>query len=117
MPHKVRRKINRIKQKEKAKKKALKKERKQILAYNDYLKPFLKIIQEEYKPDNVSLYRWVHNPFSSDDFKPQIFQDSNPNTPEGLKVPSDDAPKEVILEYTNYFTLSNYTTQEDAVNE
>lgn len=43
------------------------------LAYSEYLTPFEEVIYKQYKPDDISLYRWVHNPMVEDDFKPQIF--------------------------------------------
>lgn len=116
MPHKKRKRINKIKRKKRDKRNANKQANKWVLAYNEYLEPFQKIIEEEYKPQSLSLYRWVHNPIIPDDFKPQIFQDCNPNTPEGLIKPSEDDPKEVILEYTNWFTLSHYITPDEALN-
>lgn len=117
MAHKVRKRINKIKRKKKVRQKAVRERQKQMLAHNDYLEPFLDVIEEEYKPMDISLYRWVHNPLNSDDFKPQIYQESNPVSPEDVKVPPADASKAVILEYTDRFTLSNYTTPENAINE
>lgn len=117
MAHKKRRKIFLIKQKKKNQKKAVGQDVKYVLAYNEYLEPFLDVIEEEYKPKNISLYRWVHNPISSDDFKPQVFQENNPNSPEDIKIPPADAPKDVILEYTDWFTLSSYVTSDAAIKE
>lgn len=117
MPHKKRKRINKIKRKKRDRGKANKQATKRSLAYKEYLEPFQNIIEEEYKPQSLSLYRWVHNPIISDDFKPQIFQDCNPNTPERLIKPSENDPKEVVLEYTSWFTLSHYVTPDDAINE
>lgn len=87
------------------------------LANSEYLTPFKEVIYEEYRPQNVSLYRWGHHPNIGDDFLPQIFQEVNPMSADMLKVPSVDAPKDVILNYTSSFTLSNFTSLEDAVSE
>ena len=85
------------------------------LANGEYLASFLDVIYDEYTPDNVSLYRWVHNPIIPDDFKPQIFQSVTPFSPDDLSIPASDAPKEVILEHTSWFTLSHFVTLEEAV--
>ena len=61
------------------------------------------------------LYRWGHNPNSEDDFRPQIFQEVSSMSVDMLEVPSVDAPKEVILEYASWFTLSNFVSLEDAI--
>ena len=113
MAHKKRKRINKLKRK----KKAAKQNKQPKLAYGDYLEPYLGIIEEEYKRQNVSLFRWVHYPLIPDDFKPQIFQENNPNTPEGLKIPPADAPKEVISDYTGWFTLSHFASSDDAIRE
>lgn len=91
--------------------------RKGILAHYTYLAPFLSTIESEYTCQDISLYRWSHYPYIADDFKPQIFQDSNPNSPESLEVPSKDAPKDIILAYTSWFTISHYTTEQAAIDE
>lgn len=84
------------------------------LADYEYLNPYMDTILEEYKPEDLSLYRWAHIPFIADDFRQQIYQEGNPNNPETLHKPGLDAPKEVILEYIDNFTFSNYLTIEDA---
>ena len=56
------------------------------LAHMEELAPFLSIIEEEYKPINISLYRWMHVPQNQDDYRPQIFQESNPMCPEQLEA-------------------------------
>ncbi len=55
MAHKKRKRINKLKRK----KKAAKQNKQPKLAYGDYLEPYLGIIEEEYKRQNVSLFRWV----------------------------------------------------------
>lgn len=117
MTHKTQKRISKIKKKRKAKRKALKKNERRRLAHSAFLEPFLDYIIEEYKPVNISLFRWVHNPTISDDFKPQIFQENSPIAPEEIKIPPADAPKKVIFDYTDRFTLSNYVTIEDAKAE
>lgn len=86
------------------------------LANYEYLAPFKEVIYESYRPENVSLYRWGHHPNNNDDFQPQIFQEVSSMSVDMLEEPSADAPKEVILEYTSWFTLSNFITLEDAIN-
>lgn len=85
------------------------------LANSEYLAPFKDVIYEEYHPENVSLYRWGHHPNISDDFKPQIFQETSSMSVDMLKEPSGDAPKVVKLEYTSWFTLSNFISLEEAI--
>lgn len=85
------------------------------LANGEYLASFLDVIYEEYTPDNVSLYRWVHNPIIPDDFKPQIFQSGTSFSPDDLRIPASDAPKEVVLEHISWYTLSHFVSSEDAV--
>lgn len=85
------------------------------LAHAKYLDPFKEIIYEEYKPSNVSLYRWVHNPDVPDDFKPQIYQENSRISPDDLKVPDVNAPKKVILQYTSRFTLSHFESPDEAI--
>lgn len=88
-----------------------------VLAYMNYLEPFYGVIEKEYACENISLYRWVSNPIASDDFKPQIFQTRISSSPEDLKRPETNAPKEIILDYVGWFTLSNFTTLEHAIAE
>ena len=87
------------------------------LAHMEELAPFLSIIEEEYKPINISLYRWMHVPQNQDDYRPQIFQESNPMCPEQLGVPPVDAPRGVILDYVSWFSLSNFVSVESATEE
>lgn len=101
------------KRKERREKRKIQERRK--LANGEYLASFLDVIYEEYAPDNVSLYRWVHNPIIPDDFKPQIFQSVTPFSPDDLSIPASDAPKEVVLEHTSWFTLSHFVNLEEAV--
>lgn len=84
------------------------------LADYEYLNPYMDTILEEYKPEDMSLYRWAHIPFIEDDFRQQIYQESTPNSPETLYPPKLDEPKENILTYIDNFTFSNYLTIEDA---
>lgn len=86
------------------------------LAYSEYLTPFEEVIYKQYKPDDISLYRWVHNPMVEDDFKPQIFQSVSSKSVDELEVPDVSAPDSVILEYTSWFTLSHFSTLEQAIN-
>lgn len=86
------------------------------LAYSEYLTPFEEVIYKQYKPDDISLYRWVHNPMVEDDFKPQIFQSVSSKSVDELEVPDVSAPDGVILEYISWFTLSHFSTLEQAIN-
>lgn len=86
------------------------------LAYSEYLTPFEEVIYKQYKPDDISLYRWVHNPMVEDDFKPQIFQSVSSKSVDELEVPDVSAPDGVIWEYTSWFTLSHFSTLEQAIN-
>lgn len=88
-----------------------------VLAHSQNLEPYLDVIEKEYKPEDVTLYRWMHCPPIPDDFKPQIFQENNPNSVEDLVCPDPDAPDEVKLEHVGRFTLSGFVTPEDAVDE
>lgn len=101
------------KRKERREKRKIQERRK--LANEEYLASFLNVIYEEYVPDNVSLYRWVHNPIIPDDFKPQIFQSVTSFSPDDLSIPASDSPKKVVLEHTSRFTLSHFVTLEEAV--
>ena len=85
------------------------------LAHSEYLASFKDVIYEDYTPQNVSGYRWVHNPNVADDFRPQIFQEATSSSPDDLKAPSPDAPKEVVMEYASMFTLSHFVSLEEAV--
>lgn len=86
------------------------------LAYSEYLTPFEEVIYKQYKPDDISLYRWVHNPMVEDDFKPQIFQSVSSKSVDELEVPDVSAPDGVIWDYTSWFTLSHFSTLEQAIN-
>lgn len=59
----------------------------------------------------------MHVPQNQDDYKPQIFQESNPMCPEQLVVPPVDAPRGVILDYVSWFSLSNFVSVESATEE
>ncbi len=87
----------------------------QNLANSEYLTPYKEVIYERYKPENVSLFRWSHNPHNDEDFSPQVFQNSTPFSVEDLQAPPVDAPKEVIHEYVSWFSLSHFTTAQDAI--
>jgi len=115
MTSKQKRKHFKLMRKRKERRKRQKMQKRCVLAHEEYLAPFLDVIYEEYVPENVSLYRWVHNPLVADDFKPQIFQSVTSSSPDDLLVPASDAPKEIVLQYTSWFTLSHFVTLEEAV--
>lgn len=87
----------------------------QNLANSEYLASYLEVIYENYKPEDVSLYRWSHSPHADGDFLPQVFQDSTPFSVEDLEAPPADAPKDVIHEYVSWFSLSHFVTADDAI--
>ena len=103
-----------LKNKRRKSKEQKKKRNKRKLAYQNYLKPFLQTIDKVYKPMYKEAYRWMHMPRIKDDFKPQIFQESDSRTPEKIRPPQLDAPDGIILKYVDNFTLSNYDTSENA---
>ena len=84
------------------------------LSYLKFLSPFMEIIQDEYKPCNREAYRWSHIPMIDDDSKPQIFQDCDSRNIEQMMVPNSDAPRIIINQYVNSFTISNFDTYEHA---
>lgn len=115
MASKQKRKHFKAMRKRKERRERLKMQERRKLAHHEYLMPFLDVIYEEYIPEDVSLYRWVHNPMVEDDFKPQIFQSITSSSPDDLVAPASDAPKEIVLQYTSWFTLSHFVTLEKAV--
>lgn len=115
MTSKQKKKHFKLMRKRKERRKKQKMQERRVLTHEEYLTSFLDVIYEEYVPENVSLYRWVHNLMVADDFKPQIFQCVTSSSPDDLLVPASDAPKEVVLQYTSYFTLSHFVTLEEAV--
>lgn len=102
--------------KRKMKRKALAEqlEHKFELKYSEYLDPFMDVIDSHYKPQDISLFRWMHNPEIPDDFLPQIFQEADARTVDSLDVPSIGSPDYVILDYVGNFTLSNFDSIESA---
>ena len=88
-----------------------------VLAHLQNLEPYLDVIEREYLAEDITLYRWMHCPPIDDDFRPQIFQESNPIGVDDLQCPDVDAPDEVKLEHVGKFTLSGFVTLQDAVDE
>lgn len=84
------------------------------IRYQEHLQDYMDVIDECFKAEDVSLYRWIHDPLEDDDFKPQVFQENNPLSVEQLMVPDVDTPKEVKLEYISNFCLSHFTTEKSA---
>lgn len=103
-----------LKRKIKIKAKASQLEQRIKLKYSEYLDPFMDVIDNHYKPQDISLFRWMHSPEIPDDFLPQIFQESDARNVDSLDVPSVDDPEYVILDYVDYFTLSNFDSIESA---
>lgn len=87
------------------------------IRYQEHLRDYMDVIDECFKAEDVSLYRWIHDPLVEDDFKPQIFQESSPLSLEQLMVPDVDTPKDVKLGYISYFCLSHFTTEKSAEEE
>ena len=83
-------------------------------SYDEYLAPYRDALDTLSAPE-IPLYRWVHNPFIDDDALPQIFQSSDPRTPEDLTPPSSDAPIDVKISYINNFALSHFISPEVAI--
>lgn len=103
-----------LKRKMKRKAHAVQLGRKFELRYSEYLDPFMDVIDNNYKPQDISLFRWMHNPEIPDDFLPQIFQEADTRDVDSLEVPSVDDPDFVILKYVDNFTLSNFDSIESA---
>lgn len=103
-----------LKAKEKRKRLRTQIEQRFVLKYGEYLNQFSELIFANFKPLNMSAYRWVHNPLIKDDSLPQLFQSNDSRNVDDLESPPLESPKELILEYVSNFTLSNYDTQEHA---
>ena len=86
MTSKQKKKHFKLMRKRKERRKKQKMQERRVLTHEEYLTSFLDVIYEEYVPENVSLYRWVHNPMVADDFKPQIFQCVTSSSPDDLLV-------------------------------
>lgn len=87
------------------------------IRYQEHFQNYMDVIDEFFSAENVSLYRWVHNPLEDDDFEPQIFQESSPLSLEQLTAPDVDTPKEVRYDYISYFCLSHFTSEKAAEEE
>lgn len=85
------------------------------LKYQELLEEFMDVINEQFHPENKTLFRWSHHPTTDDDFTPQIFQQKLADTKGAIEKPHHDASKEVILDYINQFTISVFDTEEHAV--
>lgn len=105
------------------KKKWLKKARKIQLKYarelqhSDLLSKFQSYIDEEYKRGEIALYRWAHNPYTADDFTPQIFQSFSTRDINDIYIPPVDDNKKRIKGYVEYFTLSHFMTEQQAIDK
>lgn len=88
-----------------------------VVKYQEHLQNYMDVIKECFSRENVSLYRWIHDPLENDDFEPQIFQESNPMSLEQLTVPDVDTPKDVKLDYVSNFCLSHFTSEKAAQEE
>lgn len=86
------------------------------LQYYELLSLFQTYIDEEFHRGNITLYRWSHDPYTSDDFKPQIFQSFSDRDITDVKVPSPTDSKKKVKKYVEFFTLSHFMTSQQAVD-
>lgn len=106
--------------KQKAKRKEERKKRLMVnrLKYSEYLMPFFDVIYRNFNVNEITLFRWMHNPEIPDDFLPQIFQENDPRSVDKLEIPDKNDPDDIILHsYIDYFTFSNFDTLENAERE
>lgn len=86
------------------------------LQHSELLTQFQAYIDEEFHRGEITLYRWAHNPYTSDDFKPQIFQSFSTRDISDVFVPSPTGSRQRIKKYVEYFTLSHFISEEQAVS-
>lgn len=85
------------------------------LLYSKLLNAYQDYINENYHRGEITLYRWVHNPYTDDDFLPQIFQSfSDRDISDVYRPLPTDTPKKVG-NYVKWFTVSHYLTEEQAI--
>lgn len=87
------------------------------LLHSDLLYQFSQFIEDEFQRGEITLYRWSHNPIIGDDFLPQIFQSTSDIDITDVEVPSPTDSKKKIKHYVNYFTLSHFISEQQAVDE
>lgn len=85
--------------------------------YSELLGQYRKFINEEYRRGEITLYRWAHNPFTTDDFKPQIFQSFSDRDISEVIIPSPTGSRKRIKKYVDYFTLSHFVSEQQAIDK
>ena len=109
-----------LKRKKKKLRKLIRKNQRRLnreLQHSDLLDKFSRFIEEEYQRGEITLYRWSHNPIIGDDFLPQVFQSSSDIEITDIEVPSPTDSKKEIRHYVNYFTLSHFISEQQAIEE
>ena len=87
------------------------------LQYSELLDQFHTYINEEYQRGCITLYRWVHDLFTADDFKPQIFQSFSDRDISDVYIPTPIENVKRIKKYVDYFTLSHFLSERQAVEK
>lgn len=84
------------------------------LQHSDLLNQYKAFIDREYHSGEMTLFRWAHDPYTADDFKPQIFQSFSDRDISEIQVPSPTGSEKRIKSYVERFTLSHFLTEEQA---
>lgn len=87
------------------------------LQHSELLNQFQEFIADEYQRGDITLYRWSHDPYTADDFKPQIFQSFSDRDISEVRVPSPTGSKKKIKKYVDYFTLSHFISEQHAIDK
>ena len=85
------------------------------LQHSELLDQFRAFIDKEYHSGEMTLFRWVHDPYTADDFKPQIFQSFSDRDISEVRVPSPTGSEKKIKSYVERFTLSHFLTEQQAI--
>lgn len=85
------------------------------LQYAELLSKFQSYIDDHYHRGSITLYRWTHDPYTGDDFRPQIFQSFSDRDITEYDVPSPTGSLKKVASYVGRFTLSHYLTEEQAI--
>lgn len=72
------------------------------LQYSELFDQFHTYLNEEYQRGCITLYRWVHDPFTADVFKPQIFQSFSDRDISDVYIPT---PIENVKRIKKYVDL------------
>lgn len=88
--------------------------RRRELQHSELLSQFQSYIDTTYQRGAITLFRWAHDPFTGDDFRPQIFQSFSDRDISEVKVPSPAGSLKKIEMYVNYFTLSHFLSVDQA---